>query len=175
MTPPSHDDDRPDGRFLAWLVQTQYARRLGDQFGQVILRGDLQLANDNLLPLEQFASGGVNSVRGYRENERVRDNGYLVSAEWRYPLWENKKGERQGSLQAAVFTDYGSAWNRGESTHDDPLHSVGVGLLWTLNRFAMAEIYLAHDLEKATQKYDHNIQDEGIHFRFTMNFFPKKG
>jgi len=167
-----HDGHRPDGEFLAWLVQTQYARRLGDKLGQVILRGDLQLADDNLLSLEQFASGGVNSVRGYRENQRVRDNGYLVSAEWRYPLWTDKK---EGRLQTSLFTDFGSAWNKGEDIDEDPLHSIGVGLLWKINRFAMAEIYLAHDLEKAAQKYDHNIQDDGIHFRFTVNFFPKKG
>jgi len=173
--PTIHDDDRPDGRFLAWLLQTQYARRLGERFGQVLLRGDLQLANDNLLSLEQFASGGINSVRGYRENERVRDNGYLLSAEWRYPLWVKGGDERDGSLQAALFTDFGSAWNKGETSHDDPLHSVGIGLLWKMNRLAMAEIYLAHDLQEATEKYDHNLQDEGIYFRFSINLFPKRG
>jgi hemolysin activation/secretion protein len=169
-----HHDDPPDGKFISWLGQMQYALRLGDRFGQMIFRGDVQLANGSLLSLEQFASGGVNSVRGYRENERVRDNGYLLSAEWRYPLWE-RRGGRDGSLQAALFTDLGSAWNKGESSHDDPLHSVGVGLLWKVNGFVNAELYLAHDLEKAADKYEHNMQDEGIHFRVAINLFRTKG
>jgi hemolysin activation/secretion protein len=165
-----HSDGRPDGQYLAWLGQVQFAGRLGDRFGQVIFRGDIQLADDNLLSLEQFALGGGDSVRGYRENERVRDNGIFLSLEWRYPLWE-KPGEKR--LEAAVFTDFGSAWNKGEGT--DQLHSAGLGLLWQINAYARAQIYWAHDLKEASEKYEYDLQDDGVHFSFTLDFFPDKG
>jgi hemolysin activation/secretion protein len=144
---------------------------LGPRLGKLVLRADVQLAGDHLLGLEQFALGGADSVRGYRENERVRDNGYFLSLEWRYPIW--KKGIDR-DIQAAVFTDMGSAWNKGESSCDGFLHSLGIGFLWKMNRLARAEIYLAHDLERASDKYEHNLQDDGIHFRFTMDFFQAK-
>ncbi len=166
-----HDGDRPDGEFLAWLGQAQFARRLGERFGQIVLRGDLQLADDRLLSLEQYALGGAATVRGYRENERVRDNAYVLSAEWRYPLWQRTGGEAEEILQLTLFTDYGSAWNKGESAGDDPLHSVGVGFFWRPNRLLDAELILAHDIEEAAEKGDYDIQDEGVQFRVRLSLF----
>src|SRR5207248_2408577 len=57
-----------DGRFFAWLGQAQYVRRLDQRGTQVMLRGDAQWTSDQLLSLEQLAIGGINTVRGYREN-----------------------------------------------------------------------------------------------------------
>ena len=48
---------------MSWLGQFQWARRFGEQGNQLILRGDLQLANKPLLPLEKFAIGGAATVR----------------------------------------------------------------------------------------------------------------
>ena len=46
--------------------------------------------NDRIIPgfsnAEKFSLGGVNSVRGYRENELVSDNGVIGSMELRIPL-----------------------------------------------------------------------------------------
>ncbi len=166
-----HSGDRPDSQFFAWLGQAHYARRLGEGGAQLILRGDVQLANDELLDLERFAVGGARTVRGYRENELVRDNGFAISAELRYPVWrgEKKKDTLENLLQIASFMDFGTAWNRGESTHRNRLHSVGLGLLWTYSRRVNAELYLAHDLEEAAPKEHHNLQDDGVHFRLTVS------
>jgi hemolysin activation/secretion protein len=163
-----HADDRPDSQFLTWLGQVQYARRLGSRDARLILRGDVQIAGDDLLSLERFAVGGVRTVRGYRENELVRDNGLVISAELRYPLkMGDSKGLRGGSLQVAIFTDHGAAWN--ESEDPDYLHSVGVGLLWHYKQHYDAELYIAHDLEEVKAKQDYDLQDDGIHFRFGIN------
>jgi hemolysin activation/secretion protein len=168
--PTIHGKGRPDSQFLTWLGQVQYARRLGDHWGQVIFRGDVQLSDDALLSLERFAVGGAGTVRGYRENELVRDNGYSLSVEWRYPIWPwGDQGASKSSLQLAPFMDFGSAWNKGETAHEDRLHSIGVGLLYTYGDWIDAELYLAHELEKAAEKADHDLQDDGIHFRVTFN------
>jgi hypothetical protein len=77
----------PDGQYLAWLGQFQWVRRFDDRGDQFVFRTDLQLAEDPLLPLEQFAVGGASTVRGYRENQLVRDNGFVTSAELRIPTF----------------------------------------------------------------------------------------
>lgn len=168
--PTIHGRGRPDSQFLTWLGQVQYAHRLGERWGQIIFRGDVQISDDALLSLERFAVGGAGTVRGYRENDLVRDNGYSLSVEWRYPLWPlGGEGETKNSLQLAPFMDFGSAWNKGEAAHEDRLHSIGAGLLYTYGDWIDAELYLAHDLEKTERKEDHDLQDDGIHFRVTFN------
>ena len=67
------DSNIPDSRFFSWLGQFQWARRLKFMNIRIIWKADLQLTKDPLLPLEQIAVGGRFSVRGYRENQMVRD------------------------------------------------------------------------------------------------------
>lgn len=166
-----HDDDRPDGRFVSWLGQFQYAHRIGKRLGQVLFRGDLQLAEDDLLPLERFALGGAYSVRGYRENEKVRDNGCALSVEWRFPLFGQPPGKPATQrLQIAPFMDFGMAWNKGQSPEDHRLHSLGVGLLWE-NRWIDAALYVAHALETAAEYAERDLQDDGVHFRCRLKLF----
>jgi hypothetical protein len=42
-----------------------------------LLRADVQLSPDELVPLEQFGLGGIESVRGYRQDALLTDNGAL--------------------------------------------------------------------------------------------------
>ncbi len=166
----SHDD-APDGQFFGWLGQMQYSRYL-PAGGRLILRGDLQLANDEMVPLERIAIGGARTVRGYRENELVRDNGYAVSLELRAPIlyghWLGIKDETPW-LQLAPFTDYGTAWNRDQARHRDHLHSVGLGLLATPHRRFYGELYWAYAIEKPEDKNEYDLQDDGLHFMVTVN------
>jgi len=53
----------PDNRFFAWRGQGQWVRLLAPDT-LLVVRGDLQLADRPLVPLEQFGLGGLNSVRG---------------------------------------------------------------------------------------------------------------
>lgn len=166
-----HSDGRVDSRFVSWLGQLQYAHRLGEKLGQIIFRGDTQIADDRLLAMEQFSVGGATTVRGYRENELLRDNGYALSLEWRIPVWKSQaiKGESK-LIQIASFFDYGAGWNKGDSTNDNRLSSAGVGLLWTSQKIN-AELYVAHGFEDTASKPEHDLQDDGIHFSVTINLF----
>lgn len=80
----------PDGKFFTWSGQFQWAWRLPYWDSEVLFRSDVQLASEALLSLEKLPVGGANSVRGYRENQLVRDNGWLSSLEptFRTPLVE---------------------------------------------------------------------------------------
>jgi hemolysin activation/secretion protein len=159
-----------DGRFFSWIGQIQYARRLGTKGAQVMFRSDLQWANDRLLPLERFALGGASSVRGYRENEFVRDNGFDASVEFRYPLFSGRLAASGQSLQLAVFYDIGSAWNKGESGDTPVISSLGGGLLWDWGVLSVVA-YFAHALDEVSEKTEYDLQDDGIHFSLLANIF----
>ena len=168
------DGTERDGTFFSWLGQAQYVMRLGDSDAQMILRGTAQMASDPLPSLEQFSIGGMNTVRGYRENQLVRDMGYLASLELRIPIpiWN----ERRKALTLAPFVDFGTGWNHeigGELdsfTDRDSIVSTGLGLIAQPTDWLRAELYWGHaftDFDSAEQSH----QDGGFHFRLTLASF----
>ncbi len=142
-----------------------------DKSAQIRLRGDIQVANDELLPLEQYAIDGVYSVRGYRKNEVVRDQGYNLSVEFHYPLISGGITDTiPGVLVAIPFMDYGAAWEKGNRDNTQYLHGVGIGLTWSHPRFS-AELFYAHDLNNRPDKSEYNLQDASLYFRVTAFLF----
>ena len=160
-------DPGPDSRFFSWLGQAQWARRCKGG-NQLILRGDLQLSADPLMTMEQYALGGLNSVRGYRTNELVRDNAFFASAEYRYSLDEALGSDQSGNapgLSLALFTDFGHGWNReGPSLGVHSIYSVGLGLVWDPAPEMHAELYWGLPLREV-ENLGRSLQDDGIHFR----------
>jgi hemolysin activation/secretion protein len=155
-----------DSEFFSWLGQGNYVFRVFDNGTQLALRGLAQFTNDPLLPLEQIAVGGVNTVRGYRENQLVRDNGYAVSAEFRIPLIKPEDGSTRHSLALIPFLDYGQAWDHHDQRNS--LFSVGVGMNWTLKPLE-AEIYYGHKLKDVNREGKRlDIQDDGVHFQLRL-------
>ncbi|MEO1592769.1 MAG: ShlB/FhaC/HecB family hemolysin secretion/activation protein [Cyanobacteria bacterium J06632_22] len=122
------NDIGPDSRFLSWRGQGQWVQSLGSDT-LFFLRGDAQLALNDLLSAEEFGLGGAQSVRGYRQDALLRDNGTLLSAELRLPI--ARVPELDGVLQVIPFIDAGVAWNfDGSSTGPNTLVGAGLGLLW---------------------------------------------
>lgn len=156
----------PSSEFFAWLGQGQYAHQVFDNGSQIVLRGNVQVSNSSLLPIERLAVGGVNTVRGYRENELVRDEGFNNSVEFHYPLLGEPNAKRFLSL--VPFVDYGGAWNRNQSARY--LLSTGLGLNWKFDQFN-AEFYWAHKLNAPEINQHHDLQDEGIHFQLKLDAF----
>ncbi|NNC65226.1 MAG: ShlB/FhaC/HecB family hemolysin secretion/activation protein [Gammaproteobacteria bacterium] len=163
-----HSGDTPDGRFVAWLGQLQWARRLSPQLGQLLLRADLQLSNDPLLGLEQFAIGGHSSVRGYRENVYIRDQGVAASVEWRVPLMTHPSHRTQ--LELASFADAGYVRDRANGGSNEALTSVGLGLRWTIAPRSSLEVYWAEALRDAPAGGEHDLQDDGLHMRLDLSY-----
>ena len=160
-----------DSQFFAWLGQAQWAQRVEPWGIQVVSHMDLQLANDHLFPLEQFAVGGRFSVRGYRENERVRDNAFLFSIESRVPVWHTALGDP--ILYLAPFLDFGRSWNtNADNPGTKTLASVGVGLRASIPIFerpAQANLYWGVPLNHITPDDDDgNLQNHGLHVQFVM-------
>ena len=164
----NRDDDIPDSKFVAWRGQTQYLRQFTPDTG-LLLRSDLQVSDRPLLPLEQFSLGGALTVRGYRQDALVTDNGLFASAELRttilrIPQWST-------SLQLTPFTDFGVAWNAdGLKLDKNTLVSVGIGI-----RF-LASDYLTARLDWGIPLIDledsgNTLQENGIYFSIELRPF----
>lgn len=169
----------PDGRFFTALGQAQYVRRLTEGGTLAVARLNAQLSDSPLLSLEQFAIGGVSSVRGYRENTLLRDNGIFGSLELRVPVWQRGKDERRRTLLTLVpFVDVGSGWRHvsngdlDRGNHQDTLASVGVGLVFEPVERVRAQLYWGYALNRDfVIKEDRNLQDYGLHFAISVSAF----
>lgn len=164
-----------DGQFFAWLGQFQWVRRFGLWDMQTIFRLDLQVANDPLLAVEQIAIGGRYTVRGYRENQLVRDNGFVASLETRCPVIRDQSWADY--LEFAPFVDIGHAWNvRTSTVGPDTLTGIGIGLRWGLTFTRpwqwrpQFELYWGHQL-RDVQTSGGDLQDEGIHLQLLVAAF----
>lgn len=161
--------------FFNWIGQTQYARRMLKNGAQLVFRGAVQLSDNALLGLERFSLGGIYSVRGYRENTYVKDNGFYVGLEFRYPLFGGDRFSKH-SFNLVPFMDFGGAWNNPNPLSTDNniqktyLHSVGLGGVWHYDKLD-AELYWAHPLISQSHKQEQTAQDEGIHFKVSLNAF----
>ena len=158
----------PDSEFFAWLGQAQYAWRVLDNGSQWVVRGNAQLSNEPLLPLERMAVGGLYTVRGYRENQLVRDQGVSISTELHYPLLGGNETNARHRLTLIPFVDYGRAWNHGEAA--DELYSVGAGFEWMFKPVSV-NFYYGYALHKDKPLQKGDLQDNGIHFQARWDLF----
>jgi hemolysin activation/secretion protein len=202
--------DVPDAHYLSWLGQAQYVRRVNplvrgyrsplDFFRpdpaafdpladwQLVLRGSAQAASDPMLSIEQFALGGVDTVRGYRENQIVRDMGAAASVELHIPVVATTGGARV--LELIPFADVGYGFNiDGKIIVSDPtaggfaddvierprdsrfLSSVGLGVQFTPNRHVNAQVYWGYALNRNVNDESDDLQDAGIHFNVLVLAF----
>ena len=166
------NENLPDSRFFAWRNQAQYVRQLAADT-LLVARTDLQVSSDNLVPLEQFYLGGLNSVRGYPQDIRVTDNGFLASTEVWLPVLrvEDIIDQTDGVLQIIPFVDVGIAWNTGIFPDPDPntLVGVGFGVQWQMGSNFSARLdwgipLVNIDIEKNTWN------ENGIYFNINSRF-----
>lgn len=93
---------RADGSFTKLNLEALRIQQLGHSFYGV-LRGGGQLSFNPLYSLEQYAIGGISTVRGFTQAELLGDSGYSVSAELRWsPISSNPE-----SFQVVTFIDHG--------------------------------------------------------------------
>lgn len=162
-----NNDGRPDSRFLAWRGQTQWVRLLAADT-LLLLRSDLQLADDSLMSLEQYGLGGQQTVRGYRQDLLLTDNALLASAEVRLPILRVR--EWDGVLQIAPFIDFGTAWNVDLQDPDpQTLVGIGAGLVWRQERLS-ARLDVGFPLVDVEAR-ERTWQENGVYFSIVFNPF----
>ncbi len=152
--------------FTTWMGQLQWARQVATNGAQVMARVTLQRSADRLLALDGLSVGGINSVRGFRENELVRDEGAYINLEYDYPALRRASGM---NLNLIPFLDYGDAHNlRG--THST-LSSAGLAIRFLYQAFT-TDLVLAKRLQQpdSTSNTGGTLQDAGIHLQVAWKF-----
>jgi hemolysin activation/secretion protein len=158
------NDSGTDGRFFSWVGQFQWVQRLSPRI-LMLSKINTQLTPDSLLTLEKISIGGVDTVRGYSQNQLVADNGVVGGVEVRIPLASNVE-----TLQLIPFFDIGTAWNNRASNPDpQTIASLGLGLNWQpyKNLLLRADygIPLIGTSDRGT-----SLQDNG--FNFSVRYQP---
>jgi len=162
----------PDSEYFAWLGQSRGVWNVPQIKSDFVFKGAVQVSDDPLLPLERMAVGGRNTVRGYRENQLVRDNGYAASTELHIHLVGDSQTKYRFDL--VPFFDFGAAWNNHDSTPIQQtmrhIYSAGIGFQFRMYRFN-SEFFWAHRLESKSPQQHGDLQDQGIHFQARLDAF----
>ena len=168
------NSNQPDSRFFVWQGQAQWVRLLAPET-LLLIRTNVQLSNSDLVPLEQIGLGGIESVRGYRQDALLTDNGVFASAELRIPVYRNP--DRQITLQVVPFVDFGTTWDdSGRSIENlspidtDTLASVGLGLRFNLSSRLTARFDWGIPLIDISQR-ERTLQEKGLYFSVQYNPF----
>jgi hemolysin activation/secretion protein len=164
------NEEAPDSRFFSWRGQAQWVRLLAPDT-LLLVRADAQLADRALVPLEQFGLGGQETVRGYRQDILLTDNGVLASAEVRIPVLRLPQLE-DSIVQLAPFVDIGAAWNNSGRPDPDPnvLASIGLGLQWQLGDILTLRLDYGIPLVSISSS-DRTWQESGFYFSIIASPF----
>lgn len=159
----------PDSRFVSWRGQSQYVSLLApDTF--LLLRGDLQFSDRPLLPSEQIGFGGQDTLRGYRQDVLLGDNGLNLSAELRIPIL--RIPEWEGLLQIVPFLDAAAVWNSSgqANSSSNTLLGTGLGLRWRVgNRL---DLRLDYGIPLISVPNSRNTaQENGLYFNLVFTGF----
>ena len=160
----------PQSRFFSWRNQIQYLRLLNPNL-LFLVRSDLQLADRPIFSLEKFSLGGLYTVRGYRQDLILADNGFATSAELRATLARFPSFD--GSFQLIPFVDFGTAWNDPGSPialDTTTLAAVGLGLSFNIGNNFTARIDWGQPLIEVTN-FGNSLQENGIYFQFEYKTF----
>jgi hemolysin activation/secretion protein len=165
----------PAPDFKTLLGQLNYARRLNG--GSLELRARLagQLASGLLYSGERFAVGGQDTVRGYRENLLLSDDGAVGSVEISCSVRLDavpcaKAVEDWKSLRAGVFVD-GAVVKNEAGTQPAPtsISSVGIDLTWAPSTAVLARVTYGHALRYVPPTGRPDLQDRGFSFEVTVH------
>ncbi|MEH2367706.1 MAG: ShlB/FhaC/HecB family hemolysin secretion/activation protein [Nostoc sp.] len=164
------NQDAPDSRFFAWQGQAQWARLLAPQT-LLLLRLNTQLASTKLLPIEQFGLGGQDSIRGYRQDYLLTDNGTFVSAEVQVPIL--RFPQINSTLQVIPFVDFGVGWNTSGKDNPDrnTLAAVGLGLRWAQGDRFTVRLDWGIPLVSVNNSNERTLQENGLYFSLLYNPF----
>jgi hemolysin activation/secretion protein len=152
------NDSGTDGQFLAWLGQFQYVQQISAARMLLVTRLNAQLTPDSLLSLERFSFGGVDSVRGYAQNQVVADNGVFGSVELRIPLTDDPS-----RLQVVPFVEGVYAWNNKTiDPPDDFIAGAGLGVRWQPTQDLSVRV--DYGIPLINVEKGNSLQENGVYF-----------
>jgi hemolysin activation/secretion protein len=165
-----------DGKFSLWQLQLTYVKLFERQGADwtFSMAANGQFSGDTLQAFERYALGGHGSIRGYRENQVLRDQAWEIRTQLVMPIYEgapiykgtsSDKGRSMGSrLSIYPFVDVGEARNaetQANVRQSVTLGSVGLGVKYEIGAFTGLLEWAERFKEK--QEQDNTLQDKGIH------------
>ena len=167
----------PSPRFEVVLVRTSYLVRLPRLFaGGVELRvgADGQWSDGPLYVSEQFSAGG-DTVRGYRQNDLLADEGLRGSIEIYCPIGFghglcDRRATDWKSIRLSLFTD-GAYMHNHAAAQPRPsgIGAIGLAIAWSPNRAITAEVSYAPLRLSEHRLGPLDIQDRGFQFGLTVH------
>ena len=123
--------------FTKLNLDTARIQNLSENF-YLFLRAGGQYSPSPLFTAEQYALGGIDSVRGYNQAQFLGDQGYSLSAEMRWLPFEERR-----DVQFSAFLDHGGARILQPSpgvTSSASLTGAGVGVRFDLGAAAQLRL-----------------------------------
>lgn len=137
------------GKFVASLARDQTVFKNWS----LLLRASAQAASGPLLNNEQFALGGLNSVRGYFEGDEYGDAGWFASAEMRTPFITSQVPVGMKKipvfLRGFAFVDFGQRFLMDSASSAPPslfLSGTGFGVSANVNNHVDMRIFVGWPL-----------------------------
>jgi len=159
-----------DGSFTTFAADAGAIFNVGESH-QLALRLGGQLADRQLLPsAEQFQLGGAASVRGYPEGLLIGNQGYFVSAEYRYTGFAANP-DSPHAWQPFLFADHGGVFSGAERSTNraEYLTSIGAGLSYRLATRFTANLQFGYPLSRSAS-FDGAYT---VHFRISYTPFAR--
>ena len=116
--------------YLAWKFEASHERSFGKAFTG-FAKIDGQFTDSPLISNEQFALGGAESIRGYRESEIAGDRAFRGSAELRFHPFGQPSADQPVTAYALGFFEAGRVWlvnPQGPQQARSSIASFGFGL-----------------------------------------------
>jgi hemolysin activation/secretion protein len=154
------DDQRYNARdnFADLHLDFNYVHNLVDGFA-LATRASAQATDEPLVSSEQFAAGGMSSVRGYLSAEDTADNGAIASVEVRTPSVNAWLGSWANDWRFHVFVDSARLMlidplpdQNGRFT----LLSTGVGTQFTVFHYLTGDLEYAYPLRNGVETKAHD-------------------
>jgi hemolysin activation/secretion protein len=162
------NENLPDGEFFTWRGQAQYLRILSPNT-TILVQSDLQLAGSPIVSLEQFSLGGVDTIRGYRQDTVIGDDGLFISAEISNTLLN--LSQLKTKVEIIPFWDFGTVWNTDSEKIDNRvLSSLGIGLRLSIDDTFAARLDWGLPLLPVDSVGD-SLQDNGLYFSLELKPF----
>jgi hemolysin activation/secretion protein len=153
----------------AFLRGTASHSRSWDSGWALAVRGSWQLAGQPLISNEQFAIGGVDTVRGYLESAASGDRGLALSLEATTPNYAKQLGAALDEFRLLAFLDGGQVRVIDPITATDRYTLAGAGIGMRLK--AWGGVSAALDWAVALKEINNTRRhDSRVYFRLAYEF-----
>ena len=155
-----------DRNYFTWLTQGSWVESVSSNDTLFIVKMMHQYTDQSVVSMEQFSLGGMNTIRGYRENQLIRDNAVLISPELRIPVYKDRYGK--ALVYLIPFFDYGTGWNTEGPRDRETIYSAGLGATYNPTDHINLAVYWGHAFKEFDIPNDDDLQDYGIHFQLRV-------